>query len=53
MLPGGVPSEFQVETKFNYESQYWGTGINGSLGGDIIYRIEFALETGTTLSDPI
>jgi hypothetical protein len=53
MLPGGVPADFQVETKFNYESQYWGTGINGALGGDFLYRIEFAVETGTTLSDPI
>jgi hypothetical protein len=53
MLPGGVPADFQVETKFNYESQYWGTGINGAIGGDWIYRIEFAVETGTTLSDPI
>ncbi|MFM1935428.1 MAG: hypothetical protein RI990_387 [Planctomycetota bacterium] len=53
VLPPGVPPAFQVETRFNYESQYWGVGSNGALGPDILYRVEFALETGSTLSDPI
>jgi len=53
MLPAGVPAAFQVETEFDYDSQYWGGGINGALGSDLVYRLEFAVETGTTLSDPI
>ncbi len=53
MLPPGVATEFQAPTRFRYNSQYWGTGINGTLGADWLYRVEFALETGSTLSDPI
>jgi hypothetical protein len=53
MLPAGAPAAFQVETEFDYDSQYWGGGINGVLGPDLVYRLEFAVETGTTLSDPI
>jgi len=52
-LPPGVPPAFQARTQFDYESQYWGIGANGSVGPDILYRVEFALETGSTLSDPI
>ena len=52
-LPPGVPPAFQATTEFDYDSQYWGIGANGSLGPDFLYRVEFALETGTTLSDPI
>ncbi len=52
-LPEGVPAAFQVNTEFNYESQYWGGGVNGTLGSDWVYRLEFAVETGTTLTDPI
>jgi hypothetical protein len=53
LLPKGVDPQFQVPTTFNYESQYWGTGINGALGGDFVYRIEFAVETGNTKTDSI
>jgi hypothetical protein len=53
MLPAGVPVAFQVDTQFDYDSQYWGGGVNGTLGGNFVYRLEFAVETGTTLSDPI
>lgn len=53
MLPEGVPAAFQVETQFDYESQYWGGGVNGAMGSNLVYRVEFAVETGTTLSDPI
>lgn len=52
-LPLGVPPAFQAPTKFGYDSQYWGFGVNGTWGGDLIYRAEFALETGSTWSDPI
>jgi hypothetical protein len=27
--------------------------VNGALGANFVYRVEFAVETGTTLSDPI
>ena len=53
ILPEGVAPEFQVPVRFRYNSQYWGTGINGSFGSNWLYRLEFALETGSTLSDPI
>lgn len=53
MLPEGAPPAFQVETQFDYDSQYWGGGINGAIGSQWVYRVEFAIETGTTLSDPI
>lgn len=53
MLPAGVPAAFQVDTEFDYDCQYWGGGINGALASDLVYRLEFAVETGTTLSDPI
>lgn len=52
-LPPGVPAEFQANTKFGYDSQYWGIGINGSVSSNIIYRAEFVLETGSTWSDSI
>lgn len=53
LLPPGVPLQFQAPTTFGYDSQYWGLGLNGSLGSDFVYRAEFVLETGTTYSDPI
>ena len=52
-LPPGVPPAFQAPTRFNYESQYIGLGCNGTLGPDLLYRVEFTLETGMTLTDPI
>jgi hypothetical protein len=52
-LPGGVPAEFQAATKFDYQSQYWGIGINGSIGSNLVCRAEFVLETGSTWSDSI
>ena len=52
-LPPGVPPAFQATTEFGYDSQYWGVGANGALGPDLLYRAEFALETGTTYTDSI
>ena len=50
-LPSG--SAYAAQTEFNYQSQYWGLGVNGALGGDIVYRTEMVFETGSTLSDSI
>lgn len=44
---GGVP------TTYNYDSQYLGVGSMGSIGADLVYRVEFVQQWGTTLSDPL
>ena len=38
-------------TKFGYDSWYVGTGINGSIGDQMLYGVEFAYEGGKTLSN--
>jgi len=38
-------------TSFDYNSWYIGTGINGSIGDQMLYGVEFAYEGGKTLSN--
>jgi len=38
-------------TNFDYDSWYVGTGINGSIGDQVLYGVEFAYEGGKTLSN--
>lgn len=44
---GGVP------TTFKYDSSYLGAGSVGSIGPNLIYRVEFVQQWGTTLSDSL
>ncbi|HEV8604398.1 MAG TPA: alginate export family protein [Tepidisphaeraceae bacterium] len=38
-------------TNFDYDSWYIGTGVNGSIGDQMLYGVEFAYEGGKTLSN--
>jgi len=38
-------------TNFHYDSWYIGTGVNGSIGDQMLYAVEFAYEGGRSLSD--
>jgi hypothetical protein len=38
-------------TNFDYNSWYIGTGINGTIGDQLLYGVEFAYEGGKTLSN--
>jgi hypothetical protein len=38
-------------TNFDYNSWYIGTGINGAIGDQMLYGVEFAYEGGKTLSN--
>ncbi len=38
-------------TNFDYSSWYIGTGVNGSIGDQMVYGVEFAYEGGKTLSN--
>jgi hypothetical protein len=40
-----------ITTNFDYDSWYLGTGINGSIGDQLLYGVEFAYEGGKTLSN--
>jgi hypothetical protein len=38
-------------TNFDYDSWYIGTGVNGAIGDQMLYGVEFAYEGGKTLSN--
>ncbi len=47
--PGGL----LFPTLFEYDSEYYGVGMHGSLGGQWAYQSELSLESGRALSSPI
>lgn len=42
-----------IDTNFDYESWYVGTGSTGNIGDRLLYGVELVYQGGETLSDPI